>query len=95
MKGSKNEWEPPIVLIADPNLCPGGNLDLFILVAQTTHAPTASSYNGDACRLKNKNLRDWRKGNRKRKTGRSESENLKDWGTKKFLLENEEIETKD
>jgi hypothetical protein len=40
-------------------------------------------------------LRDWQKGNQKRKTGRSESENLKDWGTKKFLLENEEIETKD
>jgi hypothetical protein len=31
--------KPPIVPIADPNLYLGRNLDLLILVPQTTHAP--------------------------------------------------------
>jgi hypothetical protein len=31
--------KPPIVPIAYPNLYPGRDLDLLILVSQTTHAP--------------------------------------------------------
>jgi hypothetical protein len=33
-------------LYPDPNLCTDRDLDLFILVAQTTHAPPTSSYSG-------------------------------------------------
>jgi hypothetical protein len=34
-KKTKTRWmrKPPFDIVADPNICPGGDLDLFILVA--------------------------------------------------------------